>query len=553
MDTAAWLASLAAWSRGVGALPSLYVLVLLPVVVGATGYFLPRRAFRALVVVFGLVMIGLTAHLFYQVRVLGQIVDQVAGWPSPLSIRLRVDQINAPLLLLTNVLFFLFFLFSTRAGFLDNAFQFLFMLMQTAVQGMFLTWDLFNIYVVMEVGMLAVTILIMYKREHQSVYDGMMYLMINFLAMAFMILGLGYLYRLTGVLDFSAMREKLALLEDPRAAVLPYGMIMTVIALKAALFPLFSWLPRAHGAPSAPGVISAILSGLQVKIGVYLLIRLQWVFEPVIQIQWFFAILGFVTAIVGVVLALSQENIKLLLAYSTVSQMGLIVLGLNAGTAQSYWGGMYHIVNHALFKGLLFIAAGAIIDAYGTKKLTAIRGVFRRMPLLAVGTAAGALGIIGTPLFNGSISKYLIQEGLAGDLTGIAMFVSNLGTVTVFIKFSQIFRGTPAPDSRNASNPFMNAVVLALGALCLAGGLFGAQAIRLLYGETWSVSGAFEGEKTLLFLAALGLGMGIYRVVLPRLSGVLDALRTRNLYFTQVGMLITVFFVAITSVAWAWG
>ncbi len=533
-------------------IPALYVLVLLPVLIGAVGYFTPRRIFRVIVVLFGLVMITLTASLFLQVRISGNVIQQVAGWPSPISITLRIDQISAPLLLLTNVLFFLFFLFSVRAGFLDNAFQFLFMLMQTAVQAMFLSWDLFNIYVVMEVGMLVVCILIMYKREHQSVYDGMMYLMINFLVMAFMILGLGYLYRLTGVLDFAAMREKLSQLNDPRAAVLPYAMIMTVIALKAALFPLFSWLPRAHGAPSAPGIISAVLSGLQVKIGVYLLVRLQWVFEPVIDLGVFFAVLGFVTAIIGVILALAQNNIKLLLAYSTVSQMGLIVLGLNAGTPQAYWGGMYHIINHALFKGLLFISAGAIIDSYETKKLREIRGVFRQMPVLAIAAFAGVLGIIGTPLFNGSVSKYLIQEGIGGDLSGIALFVSNLGTVTVFVKFAQIFFGRPSADSRDRSDPFMNVVALCLGVLCLLGGLFGGQAIRVLFGETWSISGAFETEKVALFVLALVIGVSVYRWILPLIAPALEKLRTRKLYFTHVGMLITLFFATLTGVAWAW-
>lgn len=542
--------SLSSLSTALGAVPSLYVLVLLPVVIGALGYFTPRAVFQGILIVSGAVMIAISAHIFYQVRVLGEIVEQVARWPRPISIALRADQISAPLILLTNVLFFVFFMFSARARYLDKAFQYLFMTLQTAIQAMFLSWDLFNIYVVMEVGMLAVSILIMFKREKQSVYDGMMYLMINFLAMAFMILGLGYLYRITGVLDFTSMREKLAMLSNPRAAVLPYALIMTVIALKAALFPLFSWLPRAHGAPSAPGVISAVLSGLQVKIGVYLLVRMQWVFAPVVSIHEFFAVLGFVTAVIGVVLALAQTNIKLLLAYSTVSQMGLIVLGLNAGTATAYWGGMYHIVNHALFKGVLFITAGVIIESYGTKKLTDIRGVFRRMPWIGVAAFAGVLGIIGTPLFNGSVSKYLIQEGLQGNLAEVAMFVSNLGTVLVFVKYAQIFLGQPSAQSVDRSDLFTNTFAVALGALCLAGGIFGGQAIALLYGETYAVTGALGSEKLIMFLVALALGTALYYGVIVRIDGVLSMLRNRKLYFTQVGMLITAFFAVITVYAY---
>jgi multicomponent Na+:H+ antiporter subunit D len=528
-------------------IPSLYMLVLLPVVVGALGYFTPKKVFQGILMVFGMVMIGLSGSVFYQVRVLGQVVEQVAGWQSSISIMLKADQISAPLVLLTNVLFFIFFMYSTRASYMDKTFQYLFMTLQTAVQAMFLSWDLFNIYVVMEVGMLAVSILIMFKKEKQSVYDGMMYLMINFLAMAFMILGLGYMYRITGVLDFATMREKLALIQDPRAIILPYTMIMTVIALKSALFPLFSWLPRAHGAPSAPGVISAVLSGLQVKIGVYLLIRLQWVFEPVIQIQSFFAVLGFITAIVGFLLALAQKDMKLLLAYSTVSQMGLIVLGLNAGTSYAFWGGMYHIINHALFKGLLFITAGTIIDSYGTKNLAEIRGVFKQMPLIGIAAFAGVLGIIGTPLFNGSVSKYLIQEGLTGNLASLGIFVSNLGTVLVFIKYSRIFFGSPQEKPTMVRDPFMELFSLVLGLLCLLGGIFGGQSVQLIFGESYSVRGALSTDKFLMFFLTLGIGLAIYQLLIVRIDGLLQIVRKKKLYFTQIGMLITLFFVVLTT------
>jgi multicomponent Na+:H+ antiporter subunit D len=144
--------------------PTLYILVLLPVVVGTLGYFTPRRVFQGILMVFGALMIGLSTSIFYQVRVLGQVVEQVAGWQSSISIMLRADQISAPLVLLTNVLFFIFFMYSTRAKYMDKTFQYLFMTLQTAVQAMFLSWDLFNIYVVMEVGMLAVSILIMFKK-----------------------------------------------------------------------------------------------------------------------------------------------------------------------------------------------------------------------------------------------------------------------------------------------------------------------------------------------------------------------------------------------------
>jgi multicomponent Na+:H+ antiporter subunit D len=379
------------------------------------------------------------------------------------------------------------------------------------------------------------------------VYDGMMYLMINFLAMAFMLLGIGYLYRITGVLDFIGMHNKIAQINDPRALVLPYALIMTAIALKAALFPLFSWLPRAHGAPSAPSIISATLSGVQVKVGVYLLIRMQWVFSPVIDASVFFAVLGFVTAVIGFLLAVSQKDIKLILAYHTVSQVGLIVLGLNGGTDYAFWGGMYHIINHAMFKGLLFLTAGVIIDQYGTRNYSQIRGVFRRMPWIGIAGFAGVLGITGTPLFNGSISKYLIQNGLQGNLAEIGMFIVNLGTVLSFVKYSTMFFGKAPDEVKPLKDPYINGVSMLIGLGCLAGGIFGAQAVQLLYGQSYNLSGTLGAEKLIMFAITLALGIALYFGVVKRIGGFLQRIRDNKLTYNQVALLITVFFAFLTT------
>ncbi len=528
-------------------IPTLYVLVLLPVVIGAMGYFLPRRIYQGVLLVFGLAMVGISAVVFYEVRVLGEVIEHVAGWGESVSISLRADELSAPLVLMTNVLFFAFFVFNSRAPYMDNTFQYLFMTLQCALLAMFLSGDLFNVYVVMEVGMLAVCILIMYKKEKQSFYDGMMYLMINFLAMAFMLLGLGYLYRITGVLDFIGMHDKIAQINDPRALVLPYSLIMTAIALKAALFPLFSWLPRAHGAPSAPSIISATLSGVQVKVGVYLLIRMQWVFSPAIDASVFFAVLGFVTAVVGFLLAVSQKDIKLILAYHTVSQVGLIVLGLNGGTPYAFWGGMYHIINHAMFKGLLFLTAGVIIDHYGTRNYAQIRGVFRRMPWIGIAGFAGVLGITGTPLFNGSISKYLIQNGLQGNLAEIGMFIVNLGTVLSFVKYSTMFFGKAPDHVKPIKDPYVNGVSMVIGFGCLAGGIFGAQAVQLFFGQSYNLGGALGAEKLTMFAITLALGIGLYFGVVTRIGGFLQRVRDNKVNFNQVSLLIAIFFAFLTA------
>ena len=528
----------------------LHFLVLIPVGAGALGFFLPKRSYHVLLFVVNIAMVLFSVATFAEVRWGSAITQLMAGWPQWIAIKLVADNYSAPLVVLTTVFFAGTFLFSTRADYLDKTFLFLFVMLESALIGMFLSGDLFNVYVLIELGMLVIAILIMYKQEKQSVYDAMLYLMMNFIAMAFMLLGIGYLYRITGVLDLEGLFQRLPLLDNPRAVIVPYALIMTAIAVKAALFPLFSWLPRAHGAPSAPAIVSAVLSGVQVKAGVYLLVRMTQVFEGVIDATPFFLAIGFITSIVGFLLAIAQSDIKLILAYHTISQVGLIVVGLHLGSEVAFWGGMYHIINHALFKGLLFLTAGIIIEEYGTRSYAEIRGVLRHMPAVGIGTLAGVLGITGAPFFNGSISKYFIQQGLQGDLGGIGLFVINLGTTLSFVKYSLILFGKPNAQCAPRRDPWVATISLVFGLACLAGGLFGGPTVALVYGPQYSAAGALGLEKALTFLLTLGIAVAAYFLLVRRMGGFLLTIRRFKFSFNQITVFLTLFFVGLLGYTW---
>lgn len=528
----------------------LYLLVLIPLATGAVGYFLPRRYYHLALYPMHALLVAATVTTFIEVRWGEAIVHHVAGWPDWIAIKLVADTQSAPLVVLTALFFAAAFIFSTRAQYTDRTFLFLFLLLESALLGVFLSADIFNIYVLLELGMLAIAILIMYEREKQSVYDAMLYLMMNFIAMSFMLLGIGYLYRITGVLDLDALAARLPELENPRSVIIPYTLIMTAITLKSALFPLFSWLPRAHGAPSAPGIVSAILSGVQVKAGVYLLVRLSAVFEPLVDASFFFLILGFVTSIVGFLLAIAQSDIKLILAYHTVSQVGLIVVGLNLGTEVAFWGGMYHVINHALFKGLLFLTAGVIIHEYGSRSYKEIRGVLRRMPAIGIGTLAGILGITGAPLFNGSISKYFIQQGLEGNLAEAGLYLINLGTTLSFVKYSRILFGKPPVAKVEHRDPWVAGISLLFGFACLAGGIFGGPTVALVYGPEYSASGALSTEKILTFFLTLAVAIALYAFVVRNVGGFLSRVRKFKFTFNQITVFLTLYFVGLLSYTW---
>ncbi len=528
----------------------LYLLVLIPVTVAAFGFFLPRRQYQRLLLLTNVVVAYLAVATFIEVRWGADIIELVAQWREGVAIKLVADQYSGPMVLLTGLFFLGTYVFSTRADYMDKVFLFLFMLLQSAIFGMFLSGDIFNIYVLLELGMLTIAILIMYKKEKQAVYDAMLYLMMNFIAMAFFLLGIGYLYRITGVLDLAMLEQRLALLESPRSAIVPYAMILTAVALKSALWPLFGWLPRAHGAPSAPGIVSAILSGIQVKVGVYLLVRLSGVFSPIIDAAPFFAAIGFITSVVGFMLAVAQKDIKLILAYHTVSQVGLIVFGINLGPDVAFWGGMYHVINHALFKGLLFLTAGVIIDQYGTRYYSEIRGVLRRMPIVGLAALAGVLGITGAPFFNGSISKYFIQQGLQGNLGELGLYIINFGTILSFVKYSTILFGAPSPDAKPARDPYIAVVSAAFGLAILAGGIFGGPAVALIYGPEYAAVGAFGLDKMIMFALTLALGVAVYRWIVLRIGDFLTTIREFKFNFNQVTVFLTSFFVVLLAYAY---
>ena len=393
---------------------NLHWVILLPIIFGTIVKLVSIKTAKKIIVLFQTTLLVLAIMIFIDVRKNGTVLENIGGWPDTIAITLRADLLASAMVLLTCFLFLAMIIFVHNKNYADHLFFFLFLSLESLIIGIFLSNDLFNVFVLIEAATLIITVLIMYKKANVAIYDGLMYFLINVVAMSFFLMGLGMLYKKIGVLDFYALETAVSQVKDPQTLILPYAFIITAVSLKAALMPLFSWLPKAHGTPSAPSVVSAILSGLYVKTGIYVFLRFQSAFSQLIDTSELFVIIGFVTAIAGFILALSQKDIKLLLAYSTVSQIGVIMIGLNLNSPLAYWGGLYHLINHAIFKSTLFLTAGMIISEYKTRNINQVNGVFEHMPAVGVATILSILGIIGAPLFNGSISKYLISSGSSG-------------------------------------------------------------------------------------------------------------------------------------------
>jgi len=477
--------------------------------------------------------LGLVCYSYYLFMLSQQsdVVTMVGGYQGVMGVVLRADTISAVFILLTTFMFLIASIYSFKQ---ENGkfFWFLMFLWQSALIGIFLTRDFFNIFVLIEVVTLVVAILIMFNRDNRSMYDGIIYLMVNIVAIKFYLFGVGYVYTLTGVLDMDLAGQVLRENHPPSAQILPYAFIMVTIALKCALMPLFSWLPKAHGTPGAPPAVSALLSGVHIKSGIYLFIRFQDVFDQIAATE-FFMILGIITGIAGFILAMSQSDIKLILAYHTVSQVGLIMTGLNMPDYISQTGALYHIFNHAFFKGGLFLSAGLIIKAYGTRDVYKIRGVLKRYPMLGAATIMAILGITGAPLFNGMISKYFITYGADPLMNGVLIFMS-LGTIISFVKYSTMMTGKPPEEVAGIKiDRHKQIAVLSLGFLCLIGGIFGGQFVYFLFGVETDVSIAGHLEKAGIFAASLIVGYLIYKYYVSR-SKLMKKIKALDLSFRGI-------------------
>lgn len=520
----------------------LFLLVLLPIGTGVFIYLTKIQSFKALVLWVQSILLLASAYLFVHIDLLkdAPVRLSLGQVPSSYGIHLYADEISAFLVVLTTFLFLLLMVYGLENPSMTHHFLFLFLLLEGMIIGIFLAQDLFTLYVLIEVSTLTVAILLMYGKQASTFYDGVVYLFTNIVTMAFYLVGIGYVYKTFGTLDFLQLQEMIPRVTDARSLILPYAFLFTGIGLKLAILPLFDWLPRAHVSHSAPYIVSAVLSALYIKANLYAFIRLQSVFNSQIDTGFLFLVLGIITSLTAAVLAMNQKDIQLILAYSTISQIGLILISLSVGTDFSYYGAIYHIFNHALFKSALFLIVGLLVDHYGTHQIHEIRGVFHYSPALSIAMVMALLGVTGAPLFNGSISKYLIQEGFSShsqlDYIIIAL---NIGTILYAIKLFQVLPGNPI--TRTAISIKKKTAILMLAFLCLVFGVFGQVLVEGFFSIQLQWTFMDYVEKTLIYLFSVLVALCIYYIA-HRPNSWIQQLRGIELTFNELMLSIVLFF-----------
>lgn len=338
-------------------------------------------------------------------------IYHLGGWPTPVGIDMRLDALATLLLLAVNIVGLAVSLYSVDYMKLFSArshFYSLFLLMMAGMNGVVLAGDLFNLYVFLEVATIASYALVAFGCAHEELEASFKYIVLGSLSSALILIGVALVYGITGTLNLAHIAARIAENGKDIPLLLAFGLFICGFSFKAALVPFHAWLPDAH--PAAPAPVSAMLSGVLIKaVGVYVLARLAFnVFgisaNELGLLRW----LGLLSMVAGGLLAVGQKDIKRLFAYSSISQVGFMVLGLGLGTPLGIAGGLYHLVNHAFFKSLLFLNAGAVEYATGTRNLKHLGGLDRKLPVTAATSLVGSMSIAGIPPFSGFWSKLII-------------------------------------------------------------------------------------------------------------------------------------------------
>ncbi len=359
--------------------------------------------------------------LLMQVLTGGPVSYAFGGWAPPWGIEYRVDVVNGALLVLISVMGAIIMPYarlSVAAEIADNKqawFYTMYLLCLAGLLGMTITDDAFNAFVFMEVSSLAMYVLIALGRDRRALVASYQYLILGTIGATFYVIGVGLLFAMTGTLNFVDIAERVAAVEEARPVLAALAFITVGMSLKLALFPLHVWLPNAYAL--APSVATAFIASTATKVAVYLLLRyyfsifgVVFVFED-LPVTPILLVLSLAAMFAASAVAIFQDNIKRMLAYSSVAQIGYITLGIAVASPLGLTGGIVHIFNHAMMKGALFLVMGCVAYRIGACRLGSMAGIGRRMPVTMAAFVVAGLSLVGVPGTVGFVSKWYLALG----------------------------------------------------------------------------------------------------------------------------------------------
>ncbi len=411
--------------------------VLLPLVGAALTILVGRSrpAQRAVAITTLVAVTGVSAALLVAVDGDrdGVLATQAGDWAAPVGITLVADRFSAIMLLTASVMLLAVLLYAIgQPGAERNhvGFQSVYLVLAAGVGAAFLTGDLFNLFVAIEMMLTASYVLITLGGRLDQVRSGMTYVVISLVASVLFLAALAFTYASTGTVNLADLAGAVAELPDGLQAGLA-GLFLIVFGIKAGLFPLYFWLPDSY--PTAPSPVTAIFAGLLTKVGVYAIIRTQTLLFPGVLPRWLILTVAGATMIVGVLGAIAQDDVKRLLSFHIISHIGYMIMGLGVATVAGLAGAVFYTVHHIVVKTTLFLTGGLIEHRGGSSRLSKLGDMVRTAPVIAVLFLVPALSLAGIPPFSGFVAKLsLVDAAVAERQWAIVVVAVGASLLTVF-------------------------------------------------------------------------------------------------------------------------
>jgi len=416
----------------------------------------------ALAVVWSVFAISIA--LIRQVSQSGPIAYDLAGWPSPYGIVYIVDHLSSFVIMFVSGLGAVVLTYAPASinREIPQSKHYLFyatyLLCMTGLLGMCITGDLFNVFVFLEISSLSSYALISLGKTRRAPLAALQYLIFGTIGATFFLIGIGLLYQMTGTLNMADIAARLELVKGSRTELVAFAFMTVGLFIKMAVFPLHTWLPNAY--TYAPSVVTAFIAATATKVSVYAFIRLVFlIFTPKFAFESLpldnaLMILSLVGIFVASGAAIYQTDIKRLLAYSSVAQIGYMLLGISMVNPDGLTAGIVHMFNHALIKGGLFMVVGCFVYRLGSAQLDDLRGAGKTMPYTSFAWVIGGLGLIGVPLTAGFISKWLLlTSALENQWWAVAILMlasSLLAVIYVWRVVELLYFSEPSKPARSA-------------------------------------------------------------------------------------------------------
>ncbi|GAA0601924.1 Na+/H+ antiporter subunit D [Virgibacillus siamensis] len=418
--------------------------IIIPLLSGIILAFFPKKLtlVRSLAKVFITINLLVSGYVLFTVYTTGSIILETGAWPAPYGIILVADSLSILLVFTTNIIaaacaFFAPHSLSDRKE--QYYFYSFFFFLITGVSGAFLTGDIFNLFVFFEVLLMASYALIVLGGDKVQLRESIKYVLINLFSSILFVTAVAFLYATVGTVNMAQIALRVQEV-DQQGILTTIGILLFfVFATKAALFPLYYWMPSPYVKPNP--VISALFGALLTKVGIYSIIRvfsLIFVYKIELTHEVFIWIAG-LSMIFGVIGALSTNNIKLIIAYNIIPAIGFIILGIGVFNETSVSGSIYYLVHDMIIKAALFLIAGTVAYVAGTSDLRKFSGLIHYYPVLGWLLFISAFVLAGIPPFSGFIGKLLLLTGaLSGDEIAIVI-IALISSLLILYSIMKIF------------------------------------------------------------------------------------------------------------------